>query len=151
MSCRRRLSRSAAICISWTVLLVLFRTDIVIASWSKIHETVRLKPRPSTTGFVRLEERCPGSAIVPLPTWSTAVVAGCTPSLDLMLALELFLRRKARRGREGIDELGELVAGFWEVVLDDARGLVTVEPSMSVIVKLPTLGQRSHAWKRTAE
>jgi hypothetical protein len=37
-----------------------------------------------------------------------------------MLALELFLWREGGWGREGIDELGEFVAGFRELVLNHA-------------------------------
>jgi hypothetical protein len=61
-----------------------------------------------------------------------------------MLALQLFLWCKRWWGREGVEELGEFVAGLWKVVLNNAGGLVAVEPSMSVIVKLPALGERSH-------
>jgi hypothetical protein len=68
-----------------------------------------------------------------------------------VLAFELFFRRKSGRRGEGVDELGELVAGFRKLILHDSRRLVAVKPSMPVVVELPPLRQRSHACNRPGD
>lgn len=143
MRCRRRLATLAPGCISRSVLLVLLRADVVVAAWTEIHETIRLEPGAGSAGLVRFERCCPGGPIATAALYSVAVLAGSALplALDLMMARELFLRRESRRRREGVEELGEFVAGLWEVVLDDARRLIAVKPSVSVVVELPALWQ----------
>lgn len=111
-----------------THLLLVFLidgADVVVRAGTQVHK-VGLEPEATA---LALGQRG-GRHLIALfghRGFHTCAVGG-SPPLDLLLADQLFLGRQIEGRGGGIDELGELVAGLWKGVLDDARGLVSEEP-----------------------
>jgi hypothetical protein len=62
----------------------------------------------------------------------------------LLLTDEFLFGSKVKGRRAVVDELGELVAGLGEGVLDQAGGLVPVEPALAIVIPLPVLREPRH-------
>lgn len=132
------------------------RLVLLLGQWT--HIVVR--PRAQVHQALRLEYRILARRLLPHAAdgaggrrRDAGLVSAAGAAAGARLPLHLLLRRQELLWCEGrgrgarVDEVGELVALFGEVVLDVACGLVSVEPALAVVVPLPTKWEASHgAW-----
>lgn len=130
------------------VLLLGQWAHIVVRPRAQVHQALRLEyrilarrllPHVADGAGGRRRDAGLGSA--------AGTAAGARLPLHLLLRRQELLWREGRGRGARVDEVGELIALFGEVVLDVARGLVSVEPALAVVIPLPTRWEASHgAW-----